>query len=133
MPIPDRIRYVNKRFTNKIMMLIAGKKGSPIALIRHWGRKSGKPYEIPILVVQRDKQLFFALTYGKNVDWYRNILATEKAELRLNGLWIPLYQPRILETEAGRQAFGRLKGKILKYLSVNDFFVMEQRVKTEVK
>jgi deazaflavin-dependent oxidoreductase (nitroreductase family) len=133
MLIPDRIRFVNKRFTNRVMMLIAGKKGSPIALIRHWGRKSGKLYEIPILVVQKDKQLFFALTYGKNVDWYRNILATEKAELRLNGLWIPLYHPRILEPESGRQTFGRIKGKILKSLNVNDFFVMEQRVKSEVK
>ena len=133
MPIPDRIRYVNKRFTNKIMMVIAGKKGSPIALIRHWGRKSGKPYEIPILVVQKGKQLFFALTYGKNVDWYKNILATEKAELRLNGLWIPLCNPKILDPEAGYQAFGRIKGKILKSLNVNDFFVMEKWVKSEVK
>ncbi len=133
MPIPDRIRYINKRFTNKVMMLIAGKKGSPIALIRHWGRKSGKPYEIPILVVQKDKQLFFALTYGKNVDWYRNILAVEKAELRLNGFWISLCNPRTLDPETGRGAFGRVKGKILKRLSINDFFVMDQEVKSEVK
>jgi deazaflavin-dependent oxidoreductase (nitroreductase family) len=131
MPIPDRIRYVNKRFTNKGMMLIAGKKGSPIALIRHRGRKSGIMYQTPVLVVRIGAQFTFALTYGRNVDWYRNVLAAGSAVLLLNGQEHGLVNPISLDADSGRRAFGRFKGALLKAIKVGDFFMMEEGVKSE--
>ena len=49
MKIPNKVRYVNKRFTNRLMMKIAGKKHSPIVLIEHIGRLSGKVLPVPIM------------------------------------------------------------------------------------
>jgi deazaflavin-dependent oxidoreductase (nitroreductase family) len=131
MPIPDHIRYVNKRFTNKGMMLIAGKKGSPIAVIRHKGRKSGTLYHTPVLVVHKGTKYIFALTYGKGVDWFHNILAAGRATLRVQGQEHNLVNPVIMDAEAGCRVFGRFKGAILKAFKVEDFFVMEESLKSE--
>jgi deazaflavin-dependent oxidoreductase (nitroreductase family) len=131
MPIPDRIRYINKRFTNKVMMLIAGKKGSPIALIRHSGRNSGSLYQTPVLVVHKGAQYTFALTYGRNVDWYRNVMAAGRAVLVLNGHEHCLVNPTSLDADLGRGVFGRIKGAILKAIRVDDFFMMDESLKSE--
>ncbi len=131
MPIPDRIRYINKRFTNKGMMLIAGKKGSPIAVVRHRGRKSGILYQTPVLVMRKDAQFIFALTYGRNVDWFRNVLAAGSAVLLLNGQEHHLVNPVIMDADNGRRVFGSFKGSILKAFKVNDFFSMEESLKSE--
>jgi len=131
MPIPDRIRYINKRFTNKGMMLIAGKKGSPIAVVRHRGRKSGILYQTPVLVMHKDAQFIFALTYGRSVDWFRNILAAGSTVLLVNGQEHHLVNPVIMDADNGRRVFGSFKGSILKALKVNDFFSMEESLKSE--
>lgn len=33
MRLPDKVRFLNKKFTNRLMIKIAGKKHSPIVLI----------------------------------------------------------------------------------------------------
>ncbi len=129
MPIPNRIRFINKRFTNRIMILIAGKRHSPIALLRHTGWKSGKKYEIPIMVEPTANGFIFALTYGTGVDWYRNIAATNAAELRWKGGEYHLSNQRKVEADKGREAFGRFKGAILRKAGVNDFIAMDSAQK----
>jgi deazaflavin-dependent oxidoreductase (nitroreductase family) len=125
MPIHDKIRYINKRFTNKLFFRFAGKKNSPFALLRHVGRKSGLTYEIPIMVVHEESGFVFALTYGTNVDWYRNVKAANGAVLRWNGREYNLSNPRTLSPDEGRAAFGRFKAVILKRFGVQDFIFMD--------
>jgi hypothetical protein len=124
MPIPDRIRYINKKFTNRILIPLAGKKHSFIALLRHACRKSGLVYSIPILVVKQGKKFVFALTYGKGVDWYRNVMAANGASLVWHGVEYSLVEPTSLNPEEGRRCFGKVKGHILKIFGVNDFIKM---------
>lgn len=131
MPIPDRIRYVNKRFTNKVFIRLAGKKHSPFALLSHRGRKSGKIYQIPVLVIQLAEGFVFALTYGSGVDWYLNVVAANAAELKWQGCEYRLSHPRTLEPGAGRVLFGNFKGRILKIFKVNEFVIMDAIVKSE--
>lgn len=125
MPISSRIRYVNKRFTNRLMIRIAGKAHSPIALLHHTGRKSGKGYAIPIMTQPDGERFIFALTYGPQVDWYQNVLAAGSCELTYNGQTYSLSNPRMICAEVGRQAFGQVKGTILRWLKVGDFFCMD--------
>lgn len=124
MPIPDRIRYINKKFTNRVLMPLAGKPHSFIALLRHTGRKSGTVYSIPILVVKQGNRFVFALTYGKGVDWYRNVMAANRASLVWQGVEYLLTEPSLLDPEEGRGYFGKVKGRILKIFGVSDFIKM---------
>jgi deazaflavin-dependent oxidoreductase (nitroreductase family) len=72
----NRMRFLNKRIFNRITLRFAGASFSPISIIRHVGRRSGLPYKTPVIAVRPfANQFMFALPYGHNVVWYRNILA----------------------------------------------------------
>jgi deazaflavin-dependent oxidoreductase (nitroreductase family) len=71
----DRIRVINKHVTNKLLIHIAGKRFGHFAILGHTGRKSGKLYRIPIIAEPFQSGFVIALTYGKNVDWYKNVAA----------------------------------------------------------
>jgi deazaflavin-dependent oxidoreductase (nitroreductase family) len=47
----------------------------PFSLIRHVGRKFGRTYETSVILVQVPGGFIAELTYGENVNWYRNIVA----------------------------------------------------------
>lgn len=125
MEIPSKIRYFNKKYTNRLMKKIAGKRCSPIALIKHTGRKTGRQYETPIIAAKSADQFIFALTYGKEVDWYRNILEHGKAELQWRGHWFNLVNPRSVNSEAGRSAFSSPAKTLLKLINIRYYFQME--------
>src|SRR6266480_7077658 len=71
----NRIRTFNKHITNRITRRFANFSRGPFALVRHIGRRSGKTYETPIMVEPVGDDFVIALTYGPEVDWYRNVLA----------------------------------------------------------
>jgi deazaflavin-dependent oxidoreductase (nitroreductase family) len=47
----------------------------PFSLIWHVGRRSGRSYETPVIVVALPEGFIAELTYGDKVDWYRNLIA----------------------------------------------------------
>jgi deazaflavin-dependent oxidoreductase (nitroreductase family) len=47
----------------------------PFALARHVGRRSGRAYETPLILAPVPGGFVAELTYGPDVDWYRNIEA----------------------------------------------------------
>lgn len=71
----DRIRTFNKHITNRVLRWFTRFSYGPFAIIRHIGRRSGKPYETVIWVWQMREGFVIALTYGPEVDWYRNLQA----------------------------------------------------------
>jgi len=64
-----------KHTLNPLTLRAARGTRSPFAIVRHVGRKSGKAYETPIIVQPIDGGLVIELTYGDQVDWYRNVRA----------------------------------------------------------
>src|SRR5438128_2213302 len=57
----------------------------PFAVIRHVGRRSGKPYETTIMIWPMGDGFVIALTYGPEVDWYRNLRASGHGTLLWRG------------------------------------------------
>ncbi len=47
-------------------------------LLTHVGRRSGTTYHTPLNVFRRGEGYVFALTYGPDVDWVRNIIARRR-------------------------------------------------------
>jgi deazaflavin-dependent oxidoreductase (nitroreductase family) len=75
MKFPTQIRTFNKHVLNPILGRVARSSHGPFAIIRHVGRRSGKRYETPVIVFPFAGGFVLALTYGTEVDWYRNVTA----------------------------------------------------------
>lgn len=113
------------------MMPIAGKKHSPIVIMEHVGRLSGRLYRVPLLAAAYGGGYMFALTYGPQVDWYRNVLHSGEGKLTVNGRVIQLVSPEWVSKEIGQKAFGQPVSTILRWIDIRDFFFMRCKVVTE--
>jgi deazaflavin-dependent oxidoreductase (nitroreductase family) len=122
--IRDRIRAFNKHTFNPIILKSAGSQRSPFAVIHHVGRRSGKPYETPVIAEPVTNGFVFALTYGPEVDWYRNVLAAGRGTIVWHGKEYPIEQPEILDIKTGVRAFPLLERLILSLLGIRHFFRM---------
>jgi len=129
--IPNKVRYLNKKFTNRLMMTIAGKKHSPIVIMEHVGRVSGKAYRVPLLAAAYKDGFMFALTYGTHVDWYQNILHSREGKLTVNGKVVHLVAPENVLKHTGQKAFGQPASTILRLIDIRDFFFMQRKLITE--
>ncbi len=125
--IRDRVRLFNKRVLNRLMLKIAGASHSPISVIRHVGRRSGKPYETPVIVEPLADSFVFALTYGAEVDWYRNVLAAGCATLVWHGKKYALQNPEPIEVKDALSAFPPFARPLLRNLGAGNFFRMKYR------
>ncbi len=110
----DRIRFFNKRVTNKLLIHIAGRKFGHFAILSHTGRKSGVLYRIPIIAEPLNSGFVIALTYGKKVDWYENIIAKGSCSIRWKNKDYPLVNPRFTDPEVGVAAFPSLLRPVLR-------------------
>ena len=73
--IRTRFFWLLKNTLNRVTSRMARAGHGPFSLIRHVGPKSGRTYETPVILVQVPEGFIAELTYGENVNWYRNIVA----------------------------------------------------------
>ena len=121
----DRIRVINKRFTNKITIHLAGKGFGHFAILSHVGRKSGRLYRIPIIAEPFQTGFVIALTYGRKVDWYDNLAAKGSCDLRWKNKDYHLIHPEFIDKEVGLTAFPAMFGSGLKVMGIEDFLKLE--------
>ena len=125
MPIPKFIATINKHVTNKIIPPFA-KWLPPFAIVNHRGRRSGRRYRTPILAFPRDAGFVFALTYGPDVDWVKNLMASDGGGLEYKGEEIPIHTIRFAKYDDVRELFPYLVRIPLEFLiSVEDCLLVE--------
>jgi deazaflavin-dependent oxidoreductase (nitroreductase family) len=93
-----RIRFIRPftaRVINPVTRLFAGWLPG-FAILTHVGRTSGRVYHTPINVFRSGDHYLFALTYGSNVDWVRNVLAAGGCQMRSRGRGIRLGEPEVI-------------------------------------
>jgi deazaflavin-dependent oxidoreductase (nitroreductase family) len=95
------LRPFTTRVVNPISRRFAGWLPG-FGLLTHTGRKSGRRYTTPLNVFKRGDFYVFALTYGSEVNWVRNVLAAGGCELRVRGRNVRLVEPELLVDPAGR-------------------------------
>ena len=97
-PTPTRLqslRPFTTRFVNPVTRRFA--RWLPgFGIIRYRGRRSGTLYRTPMNVFRRDDTYVFALTYGPDVQWVKNVLATGRAELEIRRHRVRLAEPEIV-------------------------------------
>jgi deazaflavin-dependent oxidoreductase (nitroreductase family) len=124
MPLPNWLRYVNKRFTNRITLRIARLSFSPISIVYHIGRKSGNTYQTPVIVDRVEDGFMFALTYGEEVDWYHNVQAAGKCELLWQGKMFKLESPEKVPAQDALDTYSFPFKYILRLAGIRGFFKM---------
>lgn len=120
----NRIRAFNKHFLNRVLRRLAFRSRGPFAIVYHVGRRSGKPYETTVMVEPAPDGFVFALTYGPEVDWYRNVLAAGQCTLLWHGRTYALEQPAPLALQAALPLYSPFKRMVLRKLGTKDFVHM---------
>ena len=91
-----RFRPFVHRYINPITRPVA-KRLPTFAILTHRGRKSGRIYRTPINVFQRGNDYyFFFLTYGSDVQWVKNVLATGSCSIETRGRVVELVEPELV-------------------------------------
>lgn len=65
------------------------------AVLKHRGRKSGRPYETVVNAYRKGNLLAILLGHGKT-DWVKNVLAAGEADVRVHGRDVHITNPRVL-------------------------------------
>lgn len=123
-----RIRTFNKHITNPLLRTFARSSRGPFAVVHHVGRRSGKAYETTIMVWPLNDGFVIALTYGSEVDWYRNIRAAGHCTLLWHGSVYMVERPEPIEAQAALQAFPRFFRLILQRLGTQQFVYARRSV-----
>ena len=124
MPIPMRIAKFNKHVTNKLFFIFAGWL-PPFAIIHHEGRRSGRSYRTPVLAFPTETGFLFALTYGKKVDWVRNLVANDGGILEYNGEKPQFSGVKLGKYEECEELFPKWVRRSLRRISVADCLLVE--------
>jgi deazaflavin-dependent oxidoreductase (nitroreductase family) len=91
-PLPKRLARFNTRVTNRLTRRVAGRLPG-FGIVSHVGRRSGRVYRTPVNVFRDGERYVFALTYGPDADWVRNVLAAGRCGLETRGRTVELRDP----------------------------------------
>src|SRR5207245_10318945 len=83
------------RVLNPVMRLFAGRVAG-FAILTHRGRKTGRIHRTPINVFRQGDDYVFALTYGSDAEWVKNVLAAGECSMRIRGQNVKLVDPRLV-------------------------------------
>ncbi len=99
MHLPYFMRRVNRVFTNPLMGTFAWLV-PPLAVVRHVGRKSKRLYRTPVVAFRSAAGFVIPMTYGRDVDWARNIVSAGECEIVQMGQRSRVHNPRIVGFKA---------------------------------
>jgi deazaflavin-dependent oxidoreductase (nitroreductase family) len=113
------IRKFNRAIYNRLAKSIAWKW--MYALVTHIGRKSGKAYTTPVVANYRDGYIYIPLPYGKDTDWFLNILAAKECVVKINGKSFKSAEPQVIDIKAALPAFSSFHQAAFKAFQIHDY------------
>jgi len=109
----------NLAVTNRFTSLFAARLRA-FGIVTHVGRRSGRLYRTPVNVFRESDGFLIALTYGRDSEWVRNVLAAGGCQLETRGVRYPLSAPIIVH-DPDRRRFPLFVRTILGIIGANDF------------
>src|SRR5579863_6065359 len=116
-----RLRTFVKHFVNPLLRNFAHASHDPFALLRHVGRRSGKTYEIPIMVWRVEDGFVIALTYGPQVDWLRNLQTAKQGSLLWHKQEYVFQKPEFIDADLALPALPPFIKQILRLRGTHEF------------
>jgi deazaflavin-dependent oxidoreductase (nitroreductase family) len=121
-----RVAQFNKQWTNRATMTFAGRRHSPYAVIRHVGRRSGRPYATPVITAPVPGGFVIPLAYGDTTDWYRNLQAAGGCMLEWQGNTYTVDAPELVDGATVVSAFPRFWRRQLRQYGISRFVKVVQ-------
>jgi deazaflavin-dependent oxidoreductase (nitroreductase family) len=113
--------WVLKNTLNRLTSRLARAGWGPFALVRHVGRKSGKTFETPLILARVPEGFVAELTYGDEVNWYRNFVAAGGGTVIVGPREWTIVSVEPLEADRGLAAFGNPAALVLRILRRHEF------------
>src|SRR5919112_447538 len=98
----SRLRPWTPRLFNPLSRHVVGRLPG-FGLLIYRGRTTGRTYRTPMNVFRDGEGYVFALTYGAEVQWVKNILAAGTCTLRTRGRDVRLVEPVLFRDPARRR------------------------------
>jgi deazaflavin-dependent oxidoreductase (nitroreductase family) len=109
----------NLAVTNRITSRFADRLPG-FGILSHVGRKSGRVYRTPVNVFRAPEGFLIALTYGRESEWVKNVLASGGCELETRGVRYLLSAPTIMH-DPTRRRFPLSVRIVLRLIGATDF------------
>jgi deazaflavin-dependent oxidoreductase (nitroreductase family) len=109
----------HRAITNPISCRFAARLPG-FAIIANVGRKSGKVYRTPVNVFREKGRFLIALTYGRDSDWVKNVMAAGGCEITTCRGSYQLHTP-IISHDPTHRRFPLLVRIILGIINAEDF------------
>ncbi len=129
--ILDVLRVFNKYTLNRLTRRFAGKPRSPIALVIHTGRRSGKTYETPVVSQQTVDGFVIPLAFGTEADWYHNVLAAGHCRIRWHGQEYTIEKPQEVDAKSAFVIFPFFPPRLILRLLGTQHFIRMSRQSVE--
>ena len=125
MPLPERLARFNRVVTNRIARRVAG-RAPGFAIVEHVGRRSGRTYRTPVNIFTNGQDRYvIALTYGRDSQWVRNVLAAGGAEVVTRGRRMRLVEPVVIRDQQRTMMPAGVRS-VLGVIRVDDFMVLRR-------
>jgi deazaflavin-dependent oxidoreductase (nitroreductase family) len=109
----------NLAVTNRITSRSAARLPG-FGILTHVGRKSRRVYRTPVNVFREPSGFFIALTYGRDSEWVKNVLAAGDCQLETRRVVYQLSAPTIVH-DPSRRRFPLFVRMVLRIIGANDF------------
>lgn len=96
-----------------------------VGVIRHQGRTTGRSYTTPLGMRRRGDSFFMPLTFGDHAAWYRNVMASGRAEVRYMGRDYTLADPQVIDYATAAPAFPRYERLQFRAVGINEYLRMQ--------
>jgi deazaflavin-dependent oxidoreductase (nitroreductase family) len=94
-PLPRWLGRANRRFLNKVIGPVAPRLPG-FAVLTHVGRRTGRTHTTVVNIFRAGPGYRVALTYGRDADWVRNVLAAGGCSVTTRGRRVELAEPRLV-------------------------------------
>jgi deazaflavin-dependent oxidoreductase (nitroreductase family) len=109
------------RTLNRVTIRLARAGRGPFSAVRHVGRRSGRTYETPLILAPVTGGFVAELTYGPDVDWYRNVVAAGGGTVLHRGAEYAVDGVSPVAAADGLRAFGGPAAVVLRVLRRHEF------------
>ena len=120
MPLPRALARFNRDYLNKLIRPFA-RLVPGFGVLQHRGRQSNTAYETPLTVFRGDGRVVVALTYGEDVDWLKNAMASDGSRFIMGGQRVAVGKPHLISREEGLSAVPRPVRAVLEAIGITGF------------
>src|SRR3954451_20621221 len=122
-----RFLSVLKHTLNRLTTRVASSGHGPFSLVRHVGRRSGRQYETPLILARVPGGFVAELTYGPDVDWYKNVVAAGGCTVVHHGREHVVRHVLRCSPEQGLAAYPTFERVVLRILGRRQFRLLSTR------